>query len=385
MWYSLNGGTNQTFFVNQTFRQDWWSALPNGSCIIIIYTNDTVGNIALDFIDVWIDNIKPSIIINSPGQNEVFRNVAPNFNISIIEGNLDTTWYTLDGGITNITFIGWTGTINQTFWNTLGDGVITIKFYTNDIMDNEAFKEVTIRKDTTSPIIIFDFSEFFLNATKPEYFHLGLLVICTVSDTSGISLVYLCENSMGVWVNRSMIDLGNGNWTYIIDISGLGWSDEFSISFFANDTVGNKKINDNSSILYKIEIFDFQKPSTTISFVPHSGKNNVNESTLFTLTADDGFGSGISVIRYKINDSDWIDYDGAFDLSGYAFGNYLISYYATDAANNIEEIKTLLVNLLEVSEEPSGPIIQGYDLILLLTVIGVISVLLVKRRYVLYK
>jgi len=163
-----------------------------------------------------------------------------------------------------------------------------------------------------------------------------------------------------------MSDSRNGNWTYIIDISSLEWSNKFSISFFANSSVGNIEINDNSTMLFTIEIFDFQKPSTTISFIPHSGTNNVNKSTLFTLTSDDRFGSGISMIKYKINDYNWINYDKPFDLSGYASGDYLISYYATDAAGNVEEIKTILVKLVKISEEPSRPIIPRYNLILLI-------------------
>jgi len=382
IWYSIDGGIiNITFIENGSIHETEWNKISNGTVIITFYANDSNGDEGYAEVNVFKDIVVPQITINSPSLNEIYGNKAPNYNISIIEGNLNTTWYTLDGGSTNYTFSGTIGTINQTFWDTLGDGIVIIRFYANDTLGNRAFKDLTIRKDTDSPIITFEFSGFFLNTTTPEYFHLGLLVICTVSDVSDVFLVYLNENSRGVWVNRLMIDLGNGNWSYVIDISGLGWSNKFSISFFANDSVGNIGINDNSTILYTIKIFDFQKPSTTISFEPYSGINNVNESTLFNLAADDGLGSGISVIRYKINDSNWIDYDGVFDLSGYTFGDYIISYYTTDIAGNVEEIKTLLVILVDVSELTPSPIIPGYDLILLISLICVVSIILIKKRH----
>jgi len=44
-------------------------------------------------------------------------------------------------------------------------------------------------------------------------------------------------------------------------------------------------------------------------------------------------------------------------LSDYAFGNYIISYYAIDKANNTESIKTISINLVDVRYEGIDPII----------------------------
>ena len=78
-----------------------------------------------------------------------------------------------------------------------------------------------------------------------------------------------------------------------------------------------------------------------IVFTPDSGTNSVITSTTFTLTANDGSGSGVSVIRYKINDSSWIDYTDGFDLSGYAIGYYNISYYAIDNVGYTENVNSI--------------------------------------------
>ena len=190
-----------------------------------------------DIILVKYDTAIPKISITSPGDNEFIGSVAPSFNISIIESNLDTNWYTLDGGITNITFSGLTGTINQTEWDKKGDGPVTIRFYANDTSGKEGYEEVIVYKDTITP---------------------------------------------------------------------------------------------TSSIL----------------FTPHSDTNYVNISTVFTLNTNDGGGSGVSLIRYKINNSAWIDYVSPFNLSGFAYGDYLITYQATDLVGNVELENVALITLV---------------------------------------
>ncbi|NVM36487.1 MAG: hypothetical protein HWN81_12900 [Candidatus Lokiarchaeota archaeon] len=110
--------------------------------------------------------------------------------------------------------------------------------------------------------------------------------------------------------------------------------------------------NDSTGTMYQSEIryfsIDITAPASMISFTPYNGTNEVNKSTTFTLTANDGVGSGVSVIRYKINDSSWIDYSAPFNLSIYEYGYYMIFYYSMDVVGHIEPENTLLVKLVEV-------------------------------------
>jgi len=210
-------------------------------------------------------NSPPKILINSPIQNDFYGTIAPNFNLSIVESDLHTTWYTLDGGITNITFSGLTATINQTEWDKKGDGLVTIEFFANDSMSLEGSSEVSFYKDVTAP-------------------------------------------------------------------------------------------------------------TSSISFIPHSGTNIVNKSTTFTLTADDGQGSGVASIMYKINEGDWINYSNPFDLSDYTTSNYNISYYSIDKVSNMENINSLLVKI------PGPGVIPGYNILFLMSLICVISIISYKLR-----
>jgi len=233
------------------------------------------GAIDTDMCLVKLDNSPPLITINSPIQDIFIGNVAPYFNISIIEPLLNTTWYTLDDGTTNIIFSGLTGTIKQTEWDKKGDGPVTIRFCANDTAGKEKYVEVTVRKDASAP-------------------------------------------------------------------------------------------------------------TSSISYVLHGDPNIVNDSTIFTISADDGQGSGVAATKYKIKygttyDSGWIDYTIPFDLSSYNSGDYLISYYSTDTIGNIEDETTIPVELIRLSSEP--PAIPGYHILLLISIIGVASVILLKFKY----
>ena len=224
-----------------------------------------------DMVLVKFDNNAPKISINSPIQSDFFATSSPSFSIEITELNLFSTWYTLDNGITNIPFSGFTGTIDQTEWDKLGDGVVTIKFYANDTYGFLNQSLVTVFKDTLAPLSL-------------------------------------------------------------------------------------------------------------ISFIFYKEQDFVNRSTLFTITSDDGSGSSVSVIRYKINNSAWVDYTAPFDLSSYDYGYYLILFQAIDLVNNIETENTLLVRLIEIPTESSEQAVPGYNIFLLIGIICVIYVILIKKH-----
>lgn len=124
---------------------------------------DTPYNISLipliqDLLPIWDEN-EPIIIIRSPQPGEIFGVNTPNFIIEVVDHYLDTMWYTVDNGLTNVTFIINT-TINQILWDLLPEGEITIIFYANDTLGNIGYNMVIIIKSIAKsppnllPIII---------------------------------------------------------------------------------------------------------------------------------------------------------------------------------------------------------------------------------------
>lgn len=125
---------------------------------------DSSGNafIANDFAGMTLVKFSsvPKIVIKSPTTNKTYNTVAPNYTLSISEPDLDETWYTLDEGLTNITFTGLKGQINQTEWDKFANGTtVNMRFYAKDTFDNVGFANVTVIKEFTagggggSPII----------------------------------------------------------------------------------------------------------------------------------------------------------------------------------------------------------------------------------------
>ena len=69
----------------------------------------------------------------------------------IIEENLLSTWYTIQGDTTQYSFTGTTGTINLDAWDTVLEGEINITFYAQDSVGNIGIETVTVIKRIPSP------------------------------------------------------------------------------------------------------------------------------------------------------------------------------------------------------------------------------------------
>jgi len=159
---------------------------------------------SMDNYPIWEDgdDLPPFIIINSPSVDEIFGNNAPGYNLTIIEPNIHTMWYTLDSGTTNFTFTGLTGTI----------------FYANDTMDKIAFKEITINKDITVPLITIN------SPSVDEIFG---------NNAAGYNLTIIEPNIHTMWYT---LDSGTTNFTFT-GLTGTiqGFQDiiySFSLVFF---------------------------------------------------------------------------------------------------------------------------------------------------------
>jgi len=154
-WYSLDGGNTNVSFsgLTGTIDQTEWDKIGNGTVTITFYANDTINNIGQTEVLVRKDVLAPLITINSPIGNQVFGENAPSFDLTILENQINSTWYTLDYGSVNISFSGSAGTIDQTEWAKIGGGTVPIRFYANDSLGNVDFSEVIMVKDIISPSI----------------------------------------------------------------------------------------------------------------------------------------------------------------------------------------------------------------------------------------
>ena len=150
-WYTLdNGLTNISFIgLTGTIDQTEWDKKSDGAVQIRFYTNDSVGNEGYTDRLIYKDTLDPIITINSPTSGEEFYDLPPEFNITVDELNLNSTWYTIDGGLTIITFTEMTGFIDSTEGDEAPIGAVTIRFYARDLAGNEVYQEVVVLKRTS--------------------------------------------------------------------------------------------------------------------------------------------------------------------------------------------------------------------------------------------
>jgi len=234
IWYTLDGGsTNSTpVSASGTIDQAMWNTVGNGTVTIRFYANDTLGNINYEEIIVLKDIIEPSIAFNSPNPNDLFGSSAPDYDLTVTDANLDSIWYTLNGGSTNSTPVSASGTIDQILWNAVGNGNVTIRFYANDTVGNTAFSEIIVRKDIEDPIISID------TPTMNEIFEIPPAYEITIIELYIDKIWYTFDNGTNKIFITEMIGIMDQTlWNQLPNGYVL-------IRFYANDTLGNISFDD---------------------------------------------------------------------------------------------------------------------------------------------
>lgn len=148
IWYNLNGTTmNHTITsFSGFFHSGQWSLFNSGIIDIIFYANDSQGNLGNVSVTIEKDNILPLINVIAPIEGQRFSGL-PEYNISVIEDNSYSMWYTLDNGVNNYTITEVNGAISQEAWNQIPAGNLTIEFYVLDVGGNIGYDTVEIVKE----------------------------------------------------------------------------------------------------------------------------------------------------------------------------------------------------------------------------------------------
>jgi hypothetical protein len=257
--------------------QSVWDQVGNGTVTISFYANDTLGNLNYTYVEVYKDIYVPIITIDIPSFDNVYNETAPNFVVDISGSNLDARWYTLDDGLSNHTFLGLTGIINQSAWDDQGDGTVIIKFYLNNTLGVVGFDEVSIIKDTLNPTLTLNLP---LNNT---YWGEAPIINVLATDANLDSIWYEVNTSIGLLGNDINQQLDPSIWSDLLE-------GEFYVYIYANDSVGH--LNDSLVlVLHK----DTIAPSVPILIDFPTG--NVNGTLIFDWN-DGSDPSGI--IKYRL-------------------------------------------------------------------------------------
>ncbi len=102
--------------------------------------------INFDSILIYKDTLEPIITIYSPLEGEKFASTPPNYNLSIIEVNLISTWYIIEGVSGEFDFTELNGSIDQDAWDAIPEGEIIITYYAQDRARNMVSESVVVIK-----------------------------------------------------------------------------------------------------------------------------------------------------------------------------------------------------------------------------------------------
>jgi len=168
--------------------------------------------------------VAPIQSIDIPNENEWFWSDAPEFELSLIETNLNKLWYNINEIAINFSCTS-TGTLNQTIWDLLDDGKVTIKFHALDNFGIQTCEKMEIYKDATEPNTLLEFIPYKNNDI--------------VNDSTVFS--FIIDDSNGSGVYRTFYKINDGDWINYSESFTLANLDPgyYVISFYSTDKVGN--------------------------------------------------------------------------------------------------------------------------------------------------
>ena len=367
MWYTLDNGLTFIPITSTvgTIDQTEWDKRGGGTIAIRFYANDTLGNTGYSEVIIIKDIITPAISINSPNTFDVFGMISPSFDLSVVEPNLDSMWYSLDDGSTIVGINSLSGTIQQAEWNKFGNGTVTIQFYAMDLAGNIGVNQITVRKDVSLPTIAILSPEMreFIGPNAP---HFELSIQEPNIDT--------------MWYT---LDYGTTNFyfdTFTGVIDQLEWNKHGNgsvvIQFYVRDKGGNEAF---SEVLINKDIY---APIITIES-PEIGDQILDYSPIFSVSIQepnlDDFWYSLDNGTTNITVSEFTGIVDQVEWDTLPNGPVIIRFYAQDEAGNIGVASVIVTKLTTYIEPPPG--IPGYDLIALIAISSIITLILLRKKF----
>ncbi len=360
-YFMFDNASGTAFNVTATNQSGHWAAeynvstLAEGSHIVTLYINDTVGNTNnTESITFTVDNTVPAVTIVSPltGSNFSVRSSNQTFNASILEISSDIAYFMFDnasGTAFNVTATNqsghWAAAYNV---STLAEGIHTITAFANDTLGNVNKTEtITITTDYTNPAVTIQSpltGSIFSLSSSNQTFNASILELNYIDTT-----YFMFDNASGADFNVTAINQ-SGNWSISYNISSLAQGAHI-VTLFTNDSVGNA--NNTESILFTMDSF----PPNVTSIVPSNGSvfnisnsleiaatiNDVTfiDSTFANLTYPNGTTLLLTLTNSTANPA---KFNVSFTVPA-AIGLYNITFIANDTSNNRNTSEIIFITI----------------------------------------
>lgn len=259
----------------------------------------------------------PSLTIQSPTNNSNYTTNSVDLNFTVIDSEslIDKCWYSLNGGVDNIS-------LNSCYNSSIapGDGTYNIIFYANDTIGNLNTSEtLTFTIDATAPTLSIQYP-----TNNSNYSADSVDLNFTVSDAT--LSVDTCWYSLDGGANTTLVSCDN---TTITPGEGT-----HNIIFYANDTFDNLDTSEN--LTFRV---DLTGPTVSLDYPTEGLTISINESILLNYTvSDSGSGINTSTCSYMLDGAYQVLITDCqnitFNVSVNVNGNHNISISANDTVGN---------------------------------------------------
>jgi uncharacterized protein involved in tellurium resistance len=316
--YRLNEGDWKTYESPILIKTD-------GISTIDYRSSDRAGNVEdSKSISLKLDNTKPV----------TKADVVPG------EPNGTNDWYATDTTITLSASDEGSGIekteyrVNEGDWKTYespilikADGIYTIDYRSSDRAGNvEDSKSISLKSDNTKPVTKADVVPGNPDGTN-EWYKSEVSITLSASDE-------------GSGIEKTEYRINEGDWkTYESPIQ-VKTDGIYKIEYRSIDKAGN--IEESKSALIKL---DKTNPVTTSRITqgePNGANGWYTTDVIVELAANDGQ-SGISIIEYRVDGSEWAPYKAPIQLT--TEGIHRVEYRSKDNAGNTEELKSINVKI----------------------------------------
>lgn len=317
--YRIDGGAWHIYSGPVTFSVD-------GDYDLEYYSVDMAGNSETSqSMSVRIDRMAPEtapFLEGDLGHAGWFVSVA---NVTLVASDepsgVESIRYRVDEGV-------WT-TYSVEF-SVTETGQHTLEFYAVDVAGNtETTKSVMVWIDNIAPETI-----VYLSGTLGSggWYRSSIEVNLSAADAHSGPNGTAYRVDGGFWVN----------FTEPFSVTGEG---EHSIEYYSLDRAGN-----HESVRTSVVRIDTVAPIGAASLSGIEGSNGWFKSdVIVSLSISDGAGSGVSSTMYRIDGSQWLEYESPFEMS--ESGTHQLSFYSVDVSGNSQTPMVMKVSIDKDSPE----------------------------------
>ncbi|WP_165822350.1 OmpL47-type beta-barrel domain-containing protein [Paenibacillus montanisoli] len=326
--YSINGGSWFAYHGALTIPSD-------GTYIMEYRSKDIAGNVeSIQSVNFKVDKTAPETTISMdpvPSGGAYLNDVTVSLAASDAASGIAKTEYRINEGT-------WTDYSNPLLFTE--HGAYTIEYRSTDAAGNEEFlKTVSFSiaspaQDVTAPSTSVALQPGTPDGSSGWYRSDVGITLSATDDQSGVA--------------QTEYRINNGSWVPYNGTLTVSTDDTYTIEYRSTDAAGNEE--SAKSVNFKV---DKRAPETTISMDPvPSGGVYLTNVTIGLASSDAA--SGISKIEYRIGDGAWMDYSNPLFFTENAA--YTIEYRSTDAAGNVESVKTVSFSIAKPVPDYTAPV-----------------------------